>query len=770
MKTRALILSLCISPFLFAPLAHAFQLAAGQSVLPVGDALSPAADPAAGSSSDDSGYADGVRAINAGQWTEAIAIFTRVAAQSASHADGALYWKAYAENKEGQSETALNTCGSLRRDHPGSSWLEECGALEIEIRAKSGQPVPPKAEQNDDLKLLALASLMQRDEKKALAQIDQILNTDASSEKLKQGALFIMGEHHSDTIYPQIARLSFVDGDVRIERGQQDGHRKDITWEAAASGVPLESGYSIVTGDGRAEIELENASTLYLAPNSVLTVNDLSTVAGIPRTDLALLSGTLTLHVHPYVPGEVFLLRTPTDNLLTKYPSSSNLRLTSYLDGVAIAGLDKSVLSLGANGSNQLPMPLGQTFYFKDGRRILDAGPTHPDDFSGWDQWVATRYITRTTALEEMTKAAGLTTPLPGIADMEGKGRFFSCEPYGTCWEPNPAAATSASNTTPAQGGATQASTEVAERAVAETSAPQTSTAGRNIQFIGRPAASGPPTASSDMDPFFPCIPGEVRSVMMMGAFPTAAQFHEPAWAWAVCHSGSWIYQGNHYVWVAGHRHHRPCVQWIKDGHTVAFVPIHPHDVKDQLPVNRKAPVFVVNPKNGHSVERASLDSTRPVELLRDPPKEFRSVALMPLPRAADPHMEGHQLRNTLVAKGSGAGSASGSAMRPNGIPITFDHHSQNFVIPNHAIEGNHLSTGFTPITNASGSLQSHSGAMTGGGFHGGYGGGGGYHGGTTVSSSSGGSSHSNGSSSSSSSAPASSAASSVSASSGAHK
>jgi len=734
MKTHVLVLSFSLSPLLCAPLAPALQLAPGQSMLPAGDAMASAAGPVVGSSSDDTEYADGVRAINAGQWAEAIAIFARVAARGGNHTEGALYWKAYAQNKQGQSDTALDTCGSLRRDHPSSSWVEECGALEIEIHAKSGQPVPPKTEQNDDLKLLALASLMQQDEKKALEEIDQILNSDSSSEKLKHGALLVMGEHHSNTTYPQIARLSFTDGDVRIERGPRDPHHKDVTWEAASSGVPLESGYSIVTGDGRAEIELENASTLYLAPNSVLTVNDLSTTAGVPHTDLALLSGTVTLHVHPYVPGEEFLLRTPTDTLITKYPSSSNLRLTSYLDGIAIAGLNKAVLNLGTSGANQLPMPAGQALYFKDGKRIVEAGPIHPEDFSSWDQWVARRYETREAALAEVTKESGLATPLPGMAEMKDQGRFFSCEPYGTCWEPNSTGASSASGAASAQSGPAQAPTNVAEHAISETSSSQTPKTGRNIQFIGPPAASGPPPGYSDMDAFFPCVPAALQAAYLRAIYPAPAQFSQqwsPAWAWTVCHSGSWIYQGDRYLWVAGHRHHRPCVQWVKYGHTVAFVPIHPHDVKDHLPVNRRAPVFAINSREGNTLRRVAFGNGHPIEVMKAPPKEFRSVTLVPLPRVAVPHMEGHQLHETTVAKGT----TLGSLPRPVGIPITFDHRSQSFMMPNHAMEGNHpttsfrsVGTGLVPITNRGGDLQSHSGAVFNGGGNGGYSGG--YHGG----------------------------------------
>jgi len=206
-----------------------------------------------------------------------------------------------------------------------------------------------------------------------------------------------------------------------------------------------------------------------------------------------------------------------------------------------------------------------------------------------------------------------------------------------------------------------------------------------------------------------------------------AAQYSIQPWAWAVCHSGSWIYRGDHYVWVAGRRHHHPCVHWIKSGRTVAFVPIHPRDVKNHLPVNGKAPVFAVNPKGNHLVERIAFGNTHPIELLNEPPREFRNEVPMPLPRASEPRTEGHKIKDTFIAKGA--------PMRPPGIPLTFDHHSQSFMMPNHTMEGGRPATGFAPITNRGGDLQSHGGAFNGsGGFHGGGGsvayGGGGSHGG----------------------------------------
>ena len=101
----------------------------------------------------------------------------------------------------------------------------------------------------------------------------------------------------------------------RGQYGQANGKSDSATWEKAVADLPLETGFSLATGAGRAEIEFENASTIYLGENSVLTFNDLHTTAGIPYTELALLTGTVSLHIHPYVAGERFILHTPTDGM-----------------------------------------------------------------------------------------------------------------------------------------------------------------------------------------------------------------------------------------------------------------------------------------------------------------------------------------------------------------------------------------------------------------------------------------------------------------------
>lgn len=163
---------------------------------------------ASGASVDDAGlYADGTRAINQSHWSDAVSLFDRVAGMRGEHAEGALYWKAYAENKEGQPAAAMSTCAELRRLYPHSRWLDECGALEIEIRGRSGDPVPPQAEADENLKLLALNALMQQDQAQAVPILAKIL-TGNQSEELKSRALFVLAQSSSPQAQELIGQIA----------------------------------------------------------------------------------------------------------------------------------------------------------------------------------------------------------------------------------------------------------------------------------------------------------------------------------------------------------------------------------------------------------------------------------------------------------------------------------------------------------------------------------------------------------------------------------
>ena len=596
----------------------------------------------------------------------------------------------------------------LGRNFPASSWIHECGALEIEIHARSGKPAEPKATDDDDLKLLALNSLMKVDEPRALGQIQEILNGSDASDKLRKEAQFILGQHYSNVTYPQVVRISSLEGDVRVSRGKKGSEQTGAEWEKAVADLPLETGYSLATGEGRAEIEFEDASTLYLGENSVLVFNDLHETAGAPYTDIALLTGTVTLHVHPYVANELFLLKTPTDTLITRYPEKFYARLTSFLDGIAVTPEAGGVIHLPALTQEQILK--GQTLYYRDSKRIDPPASADQTQFAAWDAWVAGRIAQRDAANAQMMEASGRTEPIPGLAEMNGLGHFFDCAPYGTCWEPDqfPAAP---SESDPQSTAAQEGSAAIAQN-----------------QESADASKAGTLPAKRILAEFFPCMPPAIRyrlSIEALAAGNKQAAF-DPylyPYAWGVCHSGGWTRHRNHYVWVVGHRrHHLTPVRWVKSGRTVAFIPIHPFDVKGRPAINRSEVVFALNEKSRLGFEPLQLSPSKPLELLDQPPREFRRTVLMPLNRAEEPHLMAHKVENGLSSKSSQA--------KLNAIPLTFDHKTQSFVAPHQEMRDGHSVTVVAPITNHGGNLQSHSGFSGGGagGSHGATSSGGGSH------------------------------------------
>jgi HEAT repeat protein len=123
------------------------------------------------------------------------------------HEEGAMYWQAYAQSKQGELGRAMALCGELKQKHPNSRWNDECGALQIEITGKSGQPAQLHGDQDDELKLLALNSLMQQDEARAIPAIQQILNSDRP-DKLKEHALFVLAQSQSKQAQDLLAQVA----------------------------------------------------------------------------------------------------------------------------------------------------------------------------------------------------------------------------------------------------------------------------------------------------------------------------------------------------------------------------------------------------------------------------------------------------------------------------------------------------------------------------------------------------------------------------------
>lgn len=184
--------------------AKAQTLGVQQPYFPAGSLWSGSGDQ---DSRAEDAYQKGTRALDERRYDKAIEAFSEVMRLKGSRTDGALYWKAFAQNKQGQRPEALASIESLRKDFPGSRWLNEAKVLELEIRQASGQAVAPENEADEDLKLMAINSLQHSDPERALPLLEKLLNGN-QSPKLKERALFVLAQSGSPQASEMLAQVA----------------------------------------------------------------------------------------------------------------------------------------------------------------------------------------------------------------------------------------------------------------------------------------------------------------------------------------------------------------------------------------------------------------------------------------------------------------------------------------------------------------------------------------------------------------------------------
>jgi TolA-binding protein len=141
-------------------------------------------------------YREGTGSVDEGRYEQAVSRFNRLLEADAkwSRADGALYWKAYALNKLGKRDEAGAAIGEISKQFPQSKWINDAKALQVEIQQSAGRPVSPDSIDDQDLKLLALQSLINSDAEKAVPLVDGVLKNPKNNLSLKAKALYVLAQ------------------------------------------------------------------------------------------------------------------------------------------------------------------------------------------------------------------------------------------------------------------------------------------------------------------------------------------------------------------------------------------------------------------------------------------------------------------------------------------------------------------------------------------------------------------------------------------------
>ena len=458
-------------------------------------------------------------------------------------------------------------------------------------------------------------------------------------------------------VLPQIVRLSLVEGDVRFARGHHGLPDLKQQWQQAEINVPIEEGFSLATGQGRAEVEFEDGSLAYLAENSVIQFRELRVRDHTPLTHILVLIGTATFSIH-HVQERSFTILTPREVIF--FSEDTLLRVDRFVDGTSFTAEGKNGAYVDQASGGKVHQAHGQTFVYEPDGTVGFVPSRSAAAAADWDAWVDARMQGRNEEMGVALKSAGLTSPLPGLIDLYRGGTFFACAPYGTCWQPNESASPVESPIT-ASGETARQSAGQAPGQVPGPPVPGASQAPQLIRrYSGESSCSHVVTAvDSIRDP----VTGKEKVVKQ------EIVDYQP-YDFALCHSGSWVHQNGRYVFVLGKKpHHHSPVCWVKVGNVKGFVPRHPDDTKGQPPKNLKYGVFVPPHTQAGTPARVSIKSTEKVDVLDRTPREFRSDS------SALARVERPQIQSRLTALD----------LHGNPVPVRYDYNHQRFLqdVPN---------------------------------------------------------------------------------------
>lgn len=165
-------------------------------------------------------YKQGTKHLDRGDWDDAAAAFHEAANLGGPRTEASLYWLAYALAKQGRPSDALAILRAFPTKYPKSSWLKEVRALELEIRKSGGRVSSPETENDEELKIMAINSLIHTDPERAVPLLEKILK-GRSSEDVKERALFVLAQSGSP-------RARQIIGDVARGSAHPDLQEKAI--------------------------------------------------------------------------------------------------------------------------------------------------------------------------------------------------------------------------------------------------------------------------------------------------------------------------------------------------------------------------------------------------------------------------------------------------------------------------------------------------------------------------------------------------------------
>jgi hypothetical protein len=236
---------------------------------------------------------------------------------------------------------------------------------------------------------------------------------------------------HADDDYDsrvRIVRLSYVEGQVKV------AHRQGIGYENATMNVPVVEGDQIrTTNNGWAEIQLEDGSTVRVAPESQVTFSALGRYSeGGTITEVDLDQGEAEFKVLAHDNSS---FRVNVRQRMIDLKHSSRFRVTTTnSDPLELVVWKGEVSVVNPDDSEEVAVRKKETFLLDP----LDFGRYDLEQTAqadSLDQWVEQRedYI---SSYNSNVHSYAQSPYLYGVSDLNYYGSYVDVPNYGYCWRP----------------------------------------------------------------------------------------------------------------------------------------------------------------------------------------------------------------------------------------------------------------------------------------------------------------------------------------------
>ena len=225
--------------------------------------------------------------------------------------------------------------------------------------------------------------------------------------------------------HARIVRLSYVDGDVELDKG--DGR----SFNTAYINMPISHGWRLWARDGQAEAEFEDGSSIRLTPDTLVVFSDLSLDSnGGRNTTIELEQGTAYFDIR-HRDQDSFHLIAGRDRI--ELSKAVHFRVSTDKHQVELAVLSGEVQV--SNGSaSEVAVRKGETI------RLDDDDPTRyylakSVDEENYDQWDNQR-VKNHDEVVSTAAVNGTNNLVYGLSDLNSYGDYFFVPGYGNMWRP----------------------------------------------------------------------------------------------------------------------------------------------------------------------------------------------------------------------------------------------------------------------------------------------------------------------------------------------